>query len=134
MIGNLLGFMHAYNLRFGPATTPKQRQTYHQLFAILDQTRDQILAEAKLDSKTAARANPSNATDFFQKMDQGRSRAEDPIASTVAEPAMSLSGSVLPSIRGIARRRAMTTGRGSDEPSLVRSAHPSNRIKSPPPH
>ena len=48
MVGNLLGFMHAYNLRFGAATTPEQRQAYNRLFAILDQTRDQILAEAKL--------------------------------------------------------------------------------------
>jgi len=75
MVGNLLGFMHAYNLRFGAATTPKQRQVYDELFAILDRTRDQILAEAKLDSTPPPNANPSNATDFFQKLDQGRSRA-----------------------------------------------------------
>jgi hypothetical protein len=74
MVGNLLGFMHAYNLRFGVATTPKQRQAYQQLFAILDQTRDQILAEARLDSTATARANPKHATDFFQNLDQGRSR------------------------------------------------------------
>ena len=47
-MGNLLGFMHAYNLRFGVATTPEQRQAYSQLFTVLDRTRDQILAEAKL--------------------------------------------------------------------------------------
>jgi len=75
MIGNLLGFMHTYNLRFGPATTPKQRQAYDRLFEIIDQTRDQILAEAKLDDKTAAKLDPSAATDFFQKLDKGRSRA-----------------------------------------------------------
>jgi hypothetical protein len=73
MVGNLLGFMHAYNLRFGAARTPKERQAFHQLFAILDQTRDQILAEAKLDSSTA-RANPRDAADFFQNLDQGRSQ------------------------------------------------------------
>ena len=48
-IGNLLGFMHAYNLRFGPATTIKERQAYRQLYEALDQTRDQILSEAKID-------------------------------------------------------------------------------------
>ena len=42
-IGNLLGFMHAFNLRFGVATTVKQKQAYQQLFEILDGTRDQIL-------------------------------------------------------------------------------------------
>ena len=53
MVGNLLGFMHAFNLRFGAAKTPTERQAFHQLFAILDQTRDQILAEARLDNSTA---------------------------------------------------------------------------------
>ena len=48
-IGNLLGFMSAFNLRFGPATSPSQRQVYSQLFQILNQTRDRILAEAKLE-------------------------------------------------------------------------------------
>jgi hypothetical protein len=75
MLGNLLGFMNAYNLRFGPATTPKQRQNYSRLFEILDQTRDQILAEAKLDSTPAPPANPNNATEFFRDLDQKRSRA-----------------------------------------------------------
>jgi hypothetical protein len=74
MVGNLLGFMHAYNLRFGPATTPKEREVYTQLFGILDQTRDEILAEAKLDSPPTTRADASHATDFFQNLDQGRSR------------------------------------------------------------
>jgi hypothetical protein len=73
-LGNLLGFMHAYNLRFGAATTPKERQAFRQLFEILDQTRDQLLAEAKIDSKTAAPVKPSDATDFFEKLDKGRSR------------------------------------------------------------
>src|SRR5262249_19782650 len=66
MVGNLLGFMHAYNLRFGAATTPKQQEVYHQLFAILDKTRDEVMAEAKLDQTATARANPRQAADFFQ--------------------------------------------------------------------
>jgi hypothetical protein len=73
MVGNLLGFMHAYNLRFGAATTPKERQAFHQLFAILDQTRDQILGEAKLDGTASPRANAKHATDFFQNLGPGRS-------------------------------------------------------------
>ena len=53
-IGALLGFMSAYNLRFGVAKTLKEKQAYHRLFALLDQTRDEILAEAKLDSTATA--------------------------------------------------------------------------------
>ncbi len=71
-IGNLLGFMHAYNLRFGRATTLKEKQAYQQLFAVLDQTRDQILSEAKLDSTATASATPAHATQFFQNLNQAR--------------------------------------------------------------
>ena len=73
MIGNLLGFMHFYNLRFGPAKTVPEKRAYQQLFAILDATRDQVLAEAKLDrSARALQAGSSKAaTDFFQDMERG---------------------------------------------------------------
>jgi hypothetical protein len=77
-IGHLLGFMHAFNLRFGPATTLREKQAYQQLYAILDQTRDQILAEAKLDNTATARANPSHLSDFFQNMDESRLRQRTP--------------------------------------------------------
>jgi hypothetical protein len=78
MVGNLLGFMHAYNLRFGAAKTPKERQAFHQLFAILDRTRDEILTEAKVGSSATARADPRAATDFFQNLGPGRSRGGAP--------------------------------------------------------
>ncbi len=87
MIGNLLGFMSAYNLRFGPATTPGQRQAYSQLFGILDQTRDQMLAEAKLENTPPPAANAKNAIDFFQKVEQGRSKtAASPETAKPATP------------------------------------------------
>ena len=69
-ISNLLGFMNAYNLRFSAATTPKQRQAFRQLFEILDQTRDQILSEAKIDSKTPPTTSPSDATNFFDRLNR----------------------------------------------------------------
>jgi hypothetical protein len=71
-IGCLLGFMHAYNLRFGAATTVKEREAYQRLFGILDQTRDQVLGEAKLDSKPPISADPRQATEFYQNMNRGR--------------------------------------------------------------
>jgi hypothetical protein len=73
MVGNLLGFMHAYNLRFGVATTPKEKQAYQQLFAILDQTRDEVLGAARLDSTSTARADSKAATEFLQNVDRGSS-------------------------------------------------------------
>ena len=69
-LGNLLGFMHAFNLRFGKAETQKQKLAYQQLYGILDQTRDQILAEAKLEPNTKAPL----ASDFYQSFDESKSR------------------------------------------------------------
>jgi hypothetical protein len=68
--GNLLGFMNSFNLRFGVAKTLKEKQAYQRLFEILDGTRDQILAEAKLESTAQARANPNQAAPFFQSLDR----------------------------------------------------------------
>jgi hypothetical protein len=71
-LGNLLGFMHAFNLRFGPAKTPRQRQNYQILYQLLDQTRDVVLAEANQASSPVASANTTHATDFLQTMEHTR--------------------------------------------------------------
>ncbi len=67
-IGSLLGFMHAYNLRFAPATKLREKQIYRQLYDTLDQTRDQILSEAKLDLKPRSPTNPAVLTDFYGRI------------------------------------------------------------------
>jgi hypothetical protein len=67
-IGNLLGFMHAYNLKFAPAQNLKQRQIYHDLYATLDKTRDDILSEAKLDTRPRNQTNPEVVTDFYGRI------------------------------------------------------------------
>jgi hypothetical protein len=71
-VGNLLGFMHSFNLRFGVAKTIKEKQAYQRLFEILDGTRDQILAEAKLDSTATARVTHTKGTEFLQSLNQGQ--------------------------------------------------------------
>lgn len=76
MVGNLLGFMYAYNLRFGAATTPEQRQAYNQLFIILDRTRDQVLAEAKLTPGASEKADAKAATDFLQDVEKEHRQGE----------------------------------------------------------
>jgi hypothetical protein len=68
-VGNLLAFMHTFNLRFGPATTPRQRQVYQELYPILDQTRDKILGEAKLDENAPAKTGDGKVHNFFSAMD-----------------------------------------------------------------
>lgn len=41
-LADLLNFMKAYNLRFGPAETPSQRAAYQTLFPLLDSLRDEV--------------------------------------------------------------------------------------------
>jgi len=68
-LGNLIAFMEVYNLRFGAATTPGQRLIYRQLYPALDEVRDRILRESKLDDKSTVLSNPSPVSDFFSKFD-----------------------------------------------------------------
>jgi hypothetical protein len=66
-LGSLLAFMHAYNLRFGPATTPAQSQVYTTLYPVMDEARDKILkgAEGGNGGKPIARRDSRAATDFY---------------------------------------------------------------------
>src|SRR5271166_4623096 len=68
-VGNLLAFMHTFNLRFAPATTPRQRMVYNELYPILAQMRDRIISEAKLDNNVTDMAGKAKLHDFFSAMD-----------------------------------------------------------------
>ena len=66
-LGELLAFMDAFNLRFGQATTPRQRMIYQDLYAKLVVARDEV---APILAGSAARQpNPNAVADFFSKMD-----------------------------------------------------------------
>jgi hypothetical protein len=67
-LSNLIAFMEIYNLRFGQATTPRQRQIYRELFAQIDAVRDQVVKDPKPEEPTAALPDPAAATDFFSKL------------------------------------------------------------------
>jgi hypothetical protein len=54
-LGELLTFMNAFNLRFGPATTPRQRQVYDTLYPKLVKLRNDI-APALAAAPSAPRA------------------------------------------------------------------------------
>jgi len=67
-LANLLGFMHAFNLRFGPAKTPRERIVYNKLYPLLDETRDHVISEAKLDTSSKGKGNLSHVGDVFSKL------------------------------------------------------------------
>jgi hypothetical protein len=77
-LSNLIAFMEIYNLRFGQATTPKQRAIYRDLFAQLDAVRDRVAKGVNLEDDTAALPDPAPVADFFSKLilDSGGDKAK----------------------------------------------------------
>jgi len=70
-LGDLLAFMKAFNLRFGVAKTPRQKEIYNDLFPLLDRLRDEIAPTAP-PADAPALATPDrhqSPGDFFAGME-----------------------------------------------------------------
>ena len=65
-LGELLSFMSAFNLRFGPATTPQQRELYREIHALLVQLRDQVAPA--LATSAAPKLTGHDVEDLFSRM------------------------------------------------------------------
>jgi len=65
-LGELLTFMSAFNLRFGPATTPQQREVYRELHALLVQLRDQVAPA--LATSAPPKLTGHDVEDLFSRM------------------------------------------------------------------
>ena len=50
-LGNLLGFMHTFDLRFGRPKTPAQRAAYEQIYPQMDVLRDRVVKTIAGDDK-----------------------------------------------------------------------------------
>jgi hypothetical protein len=69
-IGNLISFMYSYNLRFAPATTPKQRAVYRELYPLMVSTRDKVVGKPVETSEEAPPPKPvDNPTAVFYGLD-----------------------------------------------------------------
>ena len=66
-LGELLGFMNAFNLRFGSATTPKQKEVYDSLYPKLVDLRNQI-APALAAASAATASGGTEPGEFFSGM------------------------------------------------------------------
>ena len=66
--GHLIAFMHTYNLRFAPSSTPSQRDAYRQLYAILAGTRNKLLGRPGEEPPAGARGDVP-PTQIFQGID-----------------------------------------------------------------
>jgi hypothetical protein len=83
-LGELLGFMSAFNLRFGPASTPKQKEVYDSLYPKLADLRNQIAPA--LAAITAAPTSGTEPGDFFSGMDYKDLRKRAPAPLSPAPP------------------------------------------------
>ena len=61
-VANLIAFMQTYNLRFGPATTPDQRNAYRKLYPVLKADRDQVVAALAATGEPQPTINPGAST------------------------------------------------------------------------
>ena len=71
-VGNLIGFMHAYNLRFATAETPKQRAIYRDLYPLMAASREKILGkpgEGQAKADTPPQPSDDNPTALFHGID-----------------------------------------------------------------
>jgi len=67
--GNLIAFMHAYNLRFAPATTPKQVAAYRELYPIAVAQRDKVVGKPGEDVEEPTPRPVENPTAVFHGFD-----------------------------------------------------------------
>jgi hypothetical protein len=81
-LASLLGFMFAFNLRFGVATTPSQRVAYDELFTKLRAVRDQLFPkdDAPLAIGAPVHPHPEYAREFFSGMDLDEIQQKKPLA------------------------------------------------------
>jgi hypothetical protein len=66
-VADLLAFMQMFNLRFGSATTPRERGLYQNLWPLLDQQRDQIMNQMA-DKIKGAPPSSTAPTGIFHEM------------------------------------------------------------------
>ena len=75
-LGDLLTFMNVFNLRFGVAETPRQRQIYDMLYGKLVTLRDQVAP--LLASAPPARSTGTEPSEFFSGMSYEDLRKKSP--------------------------------------------------------
>lgn len=68
-VSDLLMFMKSFNLRFGVADTPRERQVYDELYPLMARLRDEAFPTRRPGLPEVKETNPEHAAEFFSKMD-----------------------------------------------------------------
>jgi hypothetical protein len=87
-MGQLIDFMHGFNLRFGVAKTPEQEQAYDQIYPMLVQLRDQAQAggPSPFAAAQAPLPDPRAATSVFSGLSYNQLQGQPGANPGVAPP------------------------------------------------
>ena len=86
-IGNLAAFMHSYNLRFAPATTPRQVAAYRELYPVMASQRDKILGKpGEEQANSAPNAPVEDPTAIFNGLDPNHLHPRRPASPAPVQP------------------------------------------------
>jgi hypothetical protein len=85
-VGNLVAFMHTYNLRFAPATTPKQRNVYRELYPIMARDRDKVVGKPGESVEQPPPAPVDNPTALFYGVDPNHLHPKTPAPPAPTTP------------------------------------------------
>jgi len=80
-VGDLLGFMKAFNLRFGVADDLRERQVYDRLYPLIAKLRDEARPKQKAGPQAENGANAARPIEFFSGME------DKAVSPTTAPPA-----------------------------------------------
>ncbi len=69
-VGDLLGFMRAYNFRFGVANSLRERAVYDRLYPILYKMRDEAFPKTRPGLVPATEANYDHPAEFFSNLEE----------------------------------------------------------------
>jgi len=85
-VGNLVSFMHAYSLRFAPATTPRQRAIYRDLYPVMVAQRDKVVGRPG-DADAPPPAPVENPTAIFNGINPNHLHPRSTSANSTSPPA-----------------------------------------------
>jgi hypothetical protein len=86
-VGDLVIFMQRYNLRFAPATTPEERESYHALYAAMQRLRDVVGPVAAGPRRLPDSEIPAAAEPIVIPAQPGRDATQGPGRASPAPPA-----------------------------------------------
>jgi hypothetical protein len=85
-VGNLVAFMHTYNLRFAQATTPRQREVYRELYPIMAKDRDKVVGNPGDVAEPTPAARVDAPTALFYGVDPNHLHPKTPAPPAPTTP------------------------------------------------